>query len=88
MSEFLLGTIYWPKYWAFSFSISLSNEYSGLISFKIDWLDFLAEDSPTAQFKSTGTTQRDGTEGRREGGSGWRTRVYLWWIHVDVWQNQ
>jgi len=26
--------------------------------------------------------------GRREGGSGWRTRVYLWWIHVGVWQNQ
>ena len=32
----------WPKYWSFSFSISPSNEYSGLISFKIDWLDFLA----------------------------------------------
>ena len=27
-------------------------------------------------------------EGRREGGSGWRTRVYWWQIHVDVWQNQ
>ena len=26
--------------------------------------------------------------GRREGGSGWGTRVYLWWIHVDIWQNQ
>jgi len=26
--------------------------------------------------------------GWREGGSGWGTRVYLWWIHVDVWQNQ
>jgi len=26
--------------------------------------------------------------GRGEGGSGWGTRVYLWWIHVDVWQNQ
>ena len=32
----------WPKYWSFSFSISPSNEYSGLISFRIDWLDFLA----------------------------------------------
>ena len=32
----------WPKYWGFSFSISLSNEYSQLISFKIDWLDLLA----------------------------------------------
>ena len=32
----------WPKYWNFSFSISPSNEYSGLISFKFDWLDLLA----------------------------------------------
>ena len=34
--------IRWPKYWNFSFSISLSNEYSGLISFRMDWLDLLA----------------------------------------------
>ena len=34
----------------------------------------------------TGTTQRDGTG--REEGSGWGTRVYLWRIHVDIWQNQ
>ena len=34
--------IRWPKYWGFSFSISPSNEYSGLISFRIDWLDLLA----------------------------------------------
>ena len=34
--------IRWPKYWSFSFSISPSNEYSGLISFRIDWYDFLA----------------------------------------------
>ena len=34
--------IKWPKYWSFSFSISLSNEYSGLISFRMDWLDLLA----------------------------------------------
>ena len=33
--------IRWPKYWSFSFSISPSSEYSGLISFKIDWLDLL-----------------------------------------------
>ena len=32
----------WPKYWSFSFSISPSNEYSGLISFRIDWFDILA----------------------------------------------
>ena len=34
--------IRWPKYWRFSFSISPSNEYSGLISFRIDWFDLLA----------------------------------------------
>ena len=34
--------IRWPKYWSFSFSINLSNEYSGLISSRIDWLDLLA----------------------------------------------
>ena len=50
--------IRWPKCWSFSFSISPSNEYSGLISFRIDWFDLLAvqgrdsqESSPTSQFK-------------------------------------
>ena len=46
-----------PKYWSFSFNISPSNEHSGLISFRMDWLDLLAvqgtqESSPTPQFKS------------------------------------
>ena len=50
--------ISWPKNWSFSFSTSPSNEYSGLISFWVDWFDFLAvqgtrqESSPTPQFKS------------------------------------
>ena len=34
--------IRWPKYWSFSFSISPPNEYSGLISFRMDWMDLLA----------------------------------------------
>ena len=34
--------IRWPKYWSFNFSISICNEYSGLISFRIDWFDLLA----------------------------------------------
>ena len=50
--------IRWPKYWSFSFSISPSSEYSGLISFRMDCLDLLAvqgtlqEASPTPHFKS------------------------------------
>ena len=50
--------IRWPKYWSFSFSISPSSEYSGLISFRMDWFNLLAvhgaseESSPTPQFKS------------------------------------
>ena len=47
----------WPKYWRFSFSISPSNEYPGLIAFRIDWFDLLGskdsqEASPTAQYES------------------------------------
>ena len=41
-SNELAFRIRWPKYWSFSFSISPSNEYSGLISFKIDWFDLFA----------------------------------------------
>ena len=41
-SNELVVRIRWPKYWSFSFSISPYNEYSGLISFRIDWLDLLA----------------------------------------------
>ena len=41
-SNVLALCIKWPKYWSFSFSISLSNEYSGLISLRIDWFDLLA----------------------------------------------
>ena len=54
--------IRWPKYWSFSFSISPSNEYSGLISFRIDWFDLLEvqgtqESSPTPQFKSINSSE-------------------------------
>ena len=41
-SNELVLLIKWPKYWSFSFSISLSIEYSGLISFRMDWFDLLA----------------------------------------------
>ena len=50
--------IRWPNYWSFSFSISPSNEYSGLICFRIDWFDLLAvqgifKSSPIPQFKAS-----------------------------------
>ena len=41
-SNELVLHIRWPRYWSFSFRISPSNEYSGLISFRMDWLDLLA----------------------------------------------
>ena len=57
-SNELVLHIKWPRYWSFSFSICPYNEYSGLISFRMDWLDLLEsprdsqESSPTPQFKS------------------------------------
>ena len=45
--------IRWPKYWSFSFSISASNEYSGLISFRMDWLDLLAVQGTLKTFSNT-----------------------------------
>ena len=41
LSKWVSSSHRWPKYWNFSFSISPSNEYSGLISFRMDWLDLL-----------------------------------------------
>ena len=42
--------IRWPKYWSFNFNISPSNEYSGLISFRMDWLDLLAVQGTLKRF--------------------------------------
>ena len=57
LSQWVSSLHQWLKCWSFSFSISPSNEYSGLISPRMDWLDFLAvqgtqESPPTPQFKS------------------------------------
>ena len=51
MSQFF--TSKWPKYWSFSFSISSSNEYSGLISFQMNWLDFPLSKGLSRVFSNT-----------------------------------
>ena len=51
--------IRWPKYWSFSFSISPSNEYSGLISFRMDWLDLLASKGLSRVFSNTNSLPTD-----------------------------
>ena len=43
----------WPKYWSFSFSVSPSREYSGLLSFRIDWFDLLAVQGPLESSKAS-----------------------------------
>ena len=52
-NESVLLHITWPKYWSFSFSISPSNEYSGLISFRMDWLDLLQSKGLSRVFSNT-----------------------------------
>ena len=61
-----------PKYWSFSFSISPYNEYSGLISFRMDWSDFLAVQGTLKSLVQHHSLKAE----------------HPWWIHVDVWQNQ
>ena len=60
--------IRWPKYWSFSFNIGSSSEHSGLISFRMDWLDLLVsqgasqESSPTPQFKSINSSAQHSSQ--------------------------
>ena len=92
-SSELVFPIRWTKYWTFSFSISPSNECSGLISFRIDWFDLLAVQGTLKSLlqhhslKSLIPPRGMEGGGRREEGSGWGTHVYLWRIHFDIWQN-
>ena len=53
----------WPKYWSFSFSISPSNEYSGFISFGIDWFDLLAVQGTLKRLKAYATRSGKGRIG-------------------------
>ena len=79
----------WPKYWSLSFSTSPSSEYSGSISFKPDWFQCHSlKSSYPLPLCIISYMKRVASPGLREEGSGWGTRVYLWGIHVDMWQNQ
>ena len=62
--------IRWPKYWSFSFSITPSNEYSGLISFRIDWLNLLA-----VQGTLKGLLQHHSSKA-----SIWHSAFYIFWL--------
>ena len=57
-SEESILHIAWSKYWSFSFSIKPSNEYSGLISFRSDWFDFLAVQGTLSRVFSNTTVQK------------------------------
>ena len=68
--------IRWPKYWSFSFSISPSSEYSGLISFRIDWLDLLVSKGLSRVFSSTTIWKHQF----------FRAQPYLWSnYHIRIW---
>ena len=68
--------IRWPKYWSFSFSISPSHEYSGLISFRMDWLDLLAVQG----------TLKSLLQHRSSKASILRRSAFLWSIsHIHTW---
>ena len=69
--------IRWPKYWSFSFSISTSIEYSGLISFRIDWLDLLAVQGTLKSLPSSTTVWKH---------QDFRAQLSLWSnSHIHTW---
>ena len=71
-------SIRWPKDWSFSFSISFSKEYSGLISFRMDWLDLLQSKGLSRVFSNT-TVQKH---------QFFSVQLYLWFnSHIHTWQK-
>ena len=72
--------IRWPKYWSFSFSISPSNEYSGLISFRMDWLDLLAVQGMLKSLLQHHSSKASVLL-RYQFGSKNKTRIYL--LHIN-----
>ena len=74
--------LWWPKYWGFSFSISPSNEYSGLISFRTDWLDLLVVKGLSRVFSNT-TVQKHQFFGAQL--SLWSNSHILTWLLAKQW---
>ena len=74
--------ITWPKYWSFSFSISPSNEYSVLISSRIDWLDLLAVQGSLRRLLQHHSSK--GGKGDDRGWDGWMASLTQWtWIWAN-----
>ena len=77
--------IRWPTYWSFSFSISPSSEYSGLIYFRTDWFDLLAVQGTLKSLLQHHSSKASILILNPPPTS---LSIPLWQIHVDVWQNQ
>ena len=69
----------WPKYWSFSFSISPSNEYLGLISFRMDWLDLLAVQGTLKRVFSNTTVQKHKFFGAQLSLQS-NSHIHTWWL--------
>ena len=71
--------IRWQKYWSYSFNISPSNEHSGLISFRMDWLDFLARDQRTRKSLLQHHSSKASIL--------WRSAFFMVQLSHDHWKN-
>jgi len=76
--------IRWPKYWSFSFSISPSNEYSGLISFRIDWLIFLQSKRLSSVLSNTTVQKHLKLESNKCGQKTYKVQIFILRTKYDV----
>ena len=76
--------IRWPKYWSFSFSISPSNEYSGLISFRIDWLIFLQSKRLSRVLSNTTVQKHLNLESNKCGQKTYKVQIFILSTKYDV----
>ena len=83
LSNELVLCIRWSKYWSFSFSISPSNEYSGLISFRVDWFDLLAVQGTLKSLLAGGASGKEPTCQCRR----CETRGFNSWVRKMPWRR-